>query len=181
MTRTCYTNKNVRRSGLLILACLFIASACDGAEGRVWTRSFLTKKAPELIVEKWLTKEPDRTGKFVLIDFWSTSCDFCRADSQVAIPKLNALHKKYSNRLVVIGLSDEKEDKVRSIKKPKIEYFSAIDTQRRTATTVGIVGMPHVMFIDPEGIVRWQGFPLLEGNDITEQVVKEWLEKQHAR
>ncbi len=94
---------------------------------------------------------------------------------------LNALQKKYRDRLVVIGLSDEKEEKVRGMKEPAIEYSSAIDTRKRTATAVGIIGTPHVMLIDPQGVVRWQGFPLCEGNYMTEKVVKEWLEKRDAR
>lgn len=174
-------HKNMRKYELVILGGMIIAAAGVCADGRVWTKAFLNKKAPELVVEKWLTKEPDRKGKFVLINFWSTSCDFCRASSRGGIPKLNVLHKKYGDRLVVIGLSDETEEKVKGLKEPRIEYFSAIDTQKRTATAVGVVGMPHVMLIDPDGVVRWQGFPLLEGNDITEKIVEKSLENHRTR
>jgi len=33
--------------------------------------------------------------------------------------------------MVVVGLSDETENKIRSMKKPNIEYFSAIDTKKK--------------------------------------------------
>jgi len=78
---------------------------------------------------------------------------------------------------VVIGLSDEKEDKVRAMKEPKIEYLSAIDTKKRTKEAVEVKGIPHVMIMDPEGVVRWEGFPLLEGNELTEKVVSDILAK----
>src|SRR5580700_3646190 len=63
------------------------------------------KKAPDFFVEKWLTAEPDRKGKVVLIDFWATWCGPCRK----AIPELSAFQEKFKDDLVVIGVSDETE------------------------------------------------------------------------
>ena len=34
-----------------------------------------------------------------------------------------------------------------------------------------ITGIPHVIVIDPKGIVRWEGFPLLSGEELTEKVI----------
>jgi hypothetical protein len=38
-------------------------------EKKLWAKSYINKKAPELVVEKWLTEKPDTKGKFILIDF----------------------------------------------------------------------------------------------------------------
>jgi len=158
---------------LLTLVCLVPSVTAFSAEKKIWAKSFLNQKAPELVVGKWLSAEPNRKGKFVLVDFWATWCGPCRK----AIPELNSLHQKFRDRLIVIGISDETESKVKAMANPKIEYFSAIDTQARTKKAVKVEGIPHVMIIDPKGLVRWEGFPLLEGYELSEKVVGEILEK----
>ena len=146
---------------------LFLGNIGNAEEKKLWAKSFLNQKAPELVVEKWLTPEPKREGKFVLIDFWATWCPPCRK----AIPELNALHKKFGDRLVVIGISDEPEEKVKAMKEPKMEYASAIDTKGRTKEKLAVTGIPHVIILDPQGVVKWEGFPFLNDHELTAEVV----------
>jgi hypothetical protein len=47
----------------------------------------------------------------------------------------------------------------------------AIDTRARTKSAVEVTGIPHVLIIDPQGIVRWEGFPFLGGYELNENVV----------
>jgi len=143
------------------------ADPSSDAGKKIWAKMLLNQPAPDLVVEKWLTPEPDRRGKFVLIDFWATWCPPCRA----AIPELNGYQKKFGDKLVVIGISDETEEAVRRLTDPKIEYAIAIDTQARTKKAVEVTGIPHVLIIDPHGIVRWEGFPFLAGYELNEKVV----------
>ena len=56
---------------------------------------------------------------------------------------------------------------------PKIEYYSAIDSLKRLNKIFGVKGIPHCVLIDPKGIVRWEGWPQLEGYELTSQVIKE--------
>lgn len=136
-------------------------------------KSFLNQPAPELYVEKWLSEAPDTKGKFVLVDFWATWCPPCRK----SIPELNAFSRKFADKLVVIGVSDETEEKVMDLKDPKLEYASAIDTKGRMKKELAVSGIPHVILIDPKGIVRWEGFPLLTGEELTEKVVADVIAK----
>src|SRR5882762_2076406 len=100
----------------LAVLCVAIAGVALAGDKKLWAKSVLGKQAPDFVVEKWLTAEPDRAGKFVMIDFWATWCGPCRK----AIPELNAFQKKFAGKLVVIGVSDETEEKVRAFKGPKL-------------------------------------------------------------
>jgi cytochrome c biogenesis protein CcmG/thiol:disulfide interchange protein DsbE len=163
----------MRTTAMAFSILIFLSSGLPAEDKRLWAKSVLNEKAPALEVEKWLTAEPDTKGKFVLIDFWATWCGPCRT----AIPELNAFQKKFADRLVVIGVSNEAEEKVLGMESPKVEYASAIDTQSRTKKALEVKGIPHVIVIDPDGVVRWEGFPLLSGHELTEAVLEGLFEE----
>ncbi len=153
---------------LFALTAMF-AQAQDGKE--IWAKSYLGKQAPELKVEKWLTDKPELDGKYILLEFWATWCGPCRK----AIPKLNALQAQYKDKLVIIGLSDEEEEKVRQMVSPKMEYTSAIDTRAILKRAYEVKGVPHAVLINPEGVVVWEGFPQLPGYELTPEVMGKLL------
>jgi len=155
------------------LLVLFFSSIISNAqEKRLWAKSFINEKAPEFVVEQWLSKEPDTSGKFVLIEFWATWCGACKR----SIPKLNSFHKEFKDDLVVIGISNEPANKVRTQTNPKIEYFSAIDTKDQLKKIYGVHGIPHCVLINPAGIVVWEGFPNLKGFELTSEVIRNILD-----
>ncbi|MGM9477593.1 TlpA family protein disulfide reductase [Pedobacter sp. GSP4] len=156
---------------LLISTAVFAQESNNGK--KLWAKSILNEKAPELVVEKWISKQPDTKAKFVLIDFWATWCGPCRA----YIPTLNDIQKKYADKIVIIGVSDETAEKVEAFNNPKINYAEAIDTKGTVKNLLEVKGIPHAILIDPKGIVRWEGFPLLQGNQLTEEVIKGLLDK----
>jgi thiol-disulfide isomerase/thioredoxin len=130
----------------------------DGSEiqvPQIWARSVLNQPAPPFAVEKWVTPAPNTIGKFVLLEFWATSCPVCKAE----ISKINDLAARYRDRLVVIGISPESESEVRKMKSPQIDYSLAIDPQKRMKDDLGITGIPHAILIDPNGVVRFEGMP----------------------
>jgi peroxiredoxin len=90
---------------------------------------------------------------------------------------MNTFHQKYKDRLVVIGVSDEPAKQVKAFEQPAVHYYSAIDTQARMKKAYGVRGIPHVVIIDPKGIVRWEGYPFLSGHELTEEVVGDLLDE----
>jgi len=158
----------------LFVFTLSVAFAQETNGGKkLWAKSILNEKAPELVVQKWITPQPVTNGKFVLVDFWATWCGPCKR----AIPELNNFNKKFGDRLVVIGISDEPVETVNQLKDVKIEYYSAVDTRARVKNKLNVTGIPHCILIDPKGIVRWEGFPSLDGFPLTEEVIANLLEK----
>ncbi len=118
-------------------------------------KSFMNQRGPAVIAEKWLTPAPSLAGKFLLLDFWGTWSEPCRN----AIPKLNAFAQNFKDRLVVIGLTDEPEEQVLKMTEPRVNYAVAIDTQKRASTAYGVERIPHMVLIDPKGVVRFEGHP----------------------
>jgi len=118
---------------------------------------FRGKTPPVLTVEKWLTgKAPVTKGKVVLIDFWATWCPPCRA----TIPELGTWAKKYPNDLVVIGISKEDSSTVSEfMKTTSMPYFVGLDASGAMQKQVGVEGIPHVLVMSADGIVRCRASP----------------------
>ncbi len=162
---------------LAIALCTSLSAVLHAQENndgkQMWAKSFLNKKAPSLVVEKWLTDKPEMKGKFVLVDFWATWCPPCRK----FIPILNDISDKHKDKLVVIGISDESEEKIEAMQGVKGKYYEAIDSKKTMSKELEVKGIPHVILIDPNGIVRWEGFPLLSGHELTDGVVTSLINK----
>ena len=81
---------------------------------------------------------------------------------------------------IVTDRQSHEEEAVKNMTAPKMDYFVAIDTKARMKKALEVQGIPHVILMDPDGIVRWEGFPLLDGFELTEKVVADILAKPAA-
>ena len=158
---------------LLFIVLLLTMLTTFAQDKKLWAKSVINKKAPELVVHKWISDKPEINNKFVLIDFWATWCKPCRK----LIPELNSFSKEFREKLVVIGISDETKSRVKKFKSPKINYYSAVDPKKTMKDELQVQGIPHCILIDPNGIVRWEGYPLLTGFELTSEVIQEVMDE----
>jgi len=124
-------------------------------------RDLRGQRAPDFVVERWITREAPISGRLVVVDFWATWCGPCRA----AIPHMNDLADRFGSRATFLGISDEPADAFErglsqhSLGASSFRYALALDPQARMKNAVGITGIPHCMIVSSDGIVRWQGGP----------------------
>jgi cytochrome c biogenesis protein CcmG/thiol:disulfide interchange protein DsbE len=118
-------------------------------------KSLLGKTAPELSIDKWVGDKPSLEGKFILLNFWAS----WSAPSRQYIPELNALQKKYGDKLTVIGVTSEPEKDVTEMSEPRMEYASGIDSKAKLTAAAGVTTVPSILLCDPKGVVLYQGHP----------------------
>lgn len=117
-----------------------------------------TRKGPPIVVEEWLTDAPDARDKVVIVDFWATWCAPCVA----AIPHMNSLQDAFPEEVLVIGITNEPQDKVRAwLPGHGIRYTVGVDTRGRMIQVVQNRSIPHAIVYSPDGVIRWQGHPNL--------------------
>jgi len=142
-------------------------------EKKLYAADFRGKKAPELQIEEMITGKVDRKGKVVMVDFWATWCDPRRG----LIPEINKYQEQFKDDLVVIGISDEQPAVVRNfMKTTDMKYAQAIDTKGRTKKALNVSGIPHVIIMSTDGIVRWQGFPPSAEDPLTDKIIRQIIE-----
>ena len=144
---------------------------------------FRGKKSPKLDFGQVLSdKKIDTKGKIVLVDYWATWCGPCRA----LIPELNEFTEKFKDDLVIVGLSDEEPATVQKfMKETKMNYHVTTDPKASMKSKLGVIGIPHVMVVTPDGIVRWQGWPQDPKDKLTEgkiqQIIDAWKASQASK
>ena len=112
----------------------------------------------------------DLKGKVLLIDFWATWCGPCRA----VIPEMNDWKKKFAKDLIVVGVSDETAETVQGfMTKTKMDYTVTVDAKKTMSKILGVQGIPHVLIISQDGIVRYQGFPSQDEDKLTTEKLEQ--------
>lgn len=131
-------------------------------------------KAPEITGLDTLNNEvklSDLKGKYVLVDFWSSGCSWCRKET----PNLQKTYDAFTNKnFTILGVSSDykKEDWTGAIHEDK-SYWNHIMLRREdinsTMKRYTIVGIPEILLIDPQGVILAKG---LRGDDIYNTVAQ---------
>jgi len=131
--------------------------------------SLIGKRAPAIMVEKWLKGEPitlaDVSGNWVVLDFFSIACGPCLG----AIPDLNGVLEEFEGkRLCVLAIHSYAPEAAHHeileyIADHNIQYAVGVSSSGRSDTwgsvfeAYGVDGIPHAVLIDPEGRVVKSG------------------------
>ncbi len=138
------------------------------------TNDLRGKKAPVLKVDEWIDCRAPRTkGKVVLLEFWATWCPDCHR----ARPVLNSFQQKFGHDLVSIGISDEPTQTIKIyLETHPVDFSVASAPNKKMYKIVGVTGIPLVLVISADGIVRWEGYIDSKEDPLTEdklaQIIK---------
>jgi len=105
-------------------------------------------------------------GKPTLVIFWATWCPPCRRE----IPVLKEIYVKYGTRLNMLGVAvnfrQTEQDVAIFGQDNGIQYPLLWDADNTAADHYCVSGIPSLVLVDPEGIVRYRG------NDISSALVQ---------
>jgi len=140
--------------GLPAIALAAIALAAQPAELKPWTG--LSAPAP-IVLRDLQGKEhhlADYAGKVVLLNFWATWCDPCRAE----MPAMQRLQDKLAGKPFVILAVDfgESEATVGGfLKQVPLKFTILLDRDMKTANAWKVRALPLSFLIDADQKVRY--------------------------
>lgn len=119
-----------------------------------------------------ITFPKDYKRKYVLLDFWATTCAPCVDDIKNCYKNL---YKKYgNNRFEIIGIADDpKTNAERFVSTNMISWTIVPDQNRIIQDLYRIKVLPTLFLIDPDGVIIAKGTELRKGkiNTVLEKLL----------
>ncbi len=95
-------------------------------------------------------------GNWTLVDFWASWCPYCIKE----MPQLLEIYNKYRDKgftIVGVAVRDAADDTQAAIEKYGITWPVIFNAERIPYDIYGFTGIPHLMLIDPQGIIVSRG------------------------
>ncbi len=140
--------------------------------------SLIGNPAPELRMDRWLNGDAlsieELHGKVIILDYWATWCTPCIK----TFPELRTLYNKYQDEgLVIIGLTrvDNTQNEAtieEFMSKENFPYPIGISEESFNYLSYGVGGIPHVVLIDKNGLVRKYLVGVQEEGTLEKEIVR---------
>ncbi len=110
-------------------------------------------------------------GKYVLVDFWSSSCTWCRKETPVLLKTYKAFKDK---NFTILGVSTDfkRTEWLKAIKDDGAIWDHLLlkgNDRKKIMDDYSIVGIPQILLVAPDGTIIAKN---LRGNRIFETVKK---------
>jgi len=143
-----------------ILTTLFGIVAFGAVVGPLGAQMLVPKPGDPLptLSLNYLGKQPELSGRPLLVEFWATWCPPCRT----SIPHLNQIYSKFKSKdLEIVGITDENEATVKKFQQQvPMDYNVAINTPQSVFQQFGIEGIPTAFLVNKGGKIVWTGHPM---------------------
>ena len=128
-------------------------------------------KLPDLSTYKLEGAVPKLQGQVVLLDFWASWCDPCKA----SFPEMEKLHKAYAFRgltILAVSVDEKRANMDRFLKANKVSFAAIRDAEQKLVAAADVQTMPTSFLIDRSGKVRF-----IHNGFRGEQTVKEYRQE----
>ena len=122
-------------------------------------------------------KEVTGKGRWVVINFWTTTCVVCREEA----PELERFYRQVSLAnanaplFVSVNIQDTPENILGWHRDYRLTFPVVTDKAGKISLDYGVTGTPETFFVDPQGTVRHR----VAGEDDGDSILRfiDWLEK----
>jgi thiol-disulfide isomerase/thioredoxin len=155
-------------AGIIILASSIVCAQVKNAELKVG--DFISTKENLGEITSFRSKTialSDLKTKLIILDFWATWCSPCIG----MFEKLETLQKKYNGQLTVIPVTQEKEEKARTLLKEKSVSLPSIINDKKLSELFPHTLLPHEIWISPNGKV----LAITSHEEVTEENINRFL------
>ncbi len=146
------------RGSLLASTLLTACASGSSAKGTTGAAHPLARKvAPDVALKLSGGGEfhpKDALGKVLVLDFWATWCQPCKA----SFPKVDAVYKKLAAKgLEVVAVNEDEDPKGVDafVKETAVTFKIAFDDKQLAAEAFGVETMPSSFVLDRKGVIRY--------------------------